>query len=788
MLLISNQISGTQDFDGKNNFDDIIEESVVFFIADPLLTDKADIQEFEEPHNFLIIPVDENSFQENAHRILFYADSLSIANYHIVGEGIGGSVAMHVASADSNRILSLTLINANGIEELELLGGYHLNNAIYQVRILWNNFLKVAIPHFGLFKSLDVKIIRYRSQSNSDQRQIRDILKEISIPVSILHTPKSKVTESVSKEHHRLLPQSELSVITEHDWLFIFDQFKTRVDQNIAVSRSMVSKLAQQESLKPFDPNNSVKAEGGALILLMLIIILSTLISEDLTCIGTGLMIARGLVGFFPGTLACLIGIFFGDILLYLMGRWLASSTLHRAPLKWFISEKDIQLSYHWFEAKGPSIIIASRFIPGTRFPTYFSAGAIGASFGMFMFYFGIASIIWTPILVGLAVLLGQEMSEYFALYQDYALWVLFGVLAILFVLFKVIIPSFTYRGRRLLIGWYKRKRHWEFWSPFVVYAPVLLYTVFLWVKYRSITLATLVNPGFRDGGFIKESKSEILDKISLQDFVADYQLVRKGVSFDEKRNKIKEFMDLHHLEFPIVLKPDVGQRGHGVVIPKNSTQLDIELRKLEEDFIIQKYIQGEEYGIFYFRLPNEPKGRIYSITSKKYMWLTGDGKHTLEELILKDSRAVCLAEKHFEQHVDELFTIPAKGKKIPLVEVGTHARGSIFLDGIQLKTDLLEAKIEEISDSIDGFYFGRFDIKVPSFQHLKEGNELKVLEVNGLTSEATHIYDPKYNFFYGVKVLMNQWNLAYEIASQVRNQNPELKPPGPIHILNLLR
>lgn len=119
---------------------------------------------------------------------------------------------------------------------------------------------------------------------------------------------------------------------------------------------------------------------------------------------------------------------------------------------------------------------------------------------------------------------------------------------------------------------------------------------------------------------------------------------------------------------------------------------------------------------------------------------------------------------------------------------MGTHARGSIFLDGIQLKTDLLEAKIEEISDSIDGFYFGRFDIKVPSFQHLKEGNELKVLEVNGLTSEATHIYDPKYNFFYGVKVLMNQWNLAYEIASQVRNQNPELKPPGPIHILNLLR
>ncbi len=788
LLVISHFIPDTQLHSKKTNGSVSDYNNHVLFIADPLLSNELELSTLKENNNYSILYVDNNSYRVNASRIKSFSDSTGLESYHLIGEGIGGSVAIHLANFDSASVLSLSLINANGIEELELLGGYHLNNAIYQARLIWFKFLKILVPHFGLIPDLDAKIMRSRSQIASDQRLIRQVLSHLSIPVSIYHTPSAKISESVSREHHRLLPQSELHILNSDKWKPVFDEFQNRVDSNLAINRSMVAETAQQESLKPFNPANGIKAEGSALLLLMLVIILSTLISEDLTCIGTGLMIARGLIGFFPGTLACLIGIFLGDILLYLMGRWLASSTLHRAPLKWFINEKDIQLSYHWFEAKGPSIIIASRFIPGTRFPTYFSAGAIGASFGMFMFYFGIASIIWTPILVSLAVLLGQEMIEYFSLYQDYALWVLLGVLTILFLLFKVVIPSFTYKGRRLLVGWYKRKRHWEFWSPFVVYAPVLVYNLFLWIKYKSITLSTLANPGFKDGGFIKESKSEILDKIGLKNSVAVYQVVKGNLQVDEKKSLVEEFMTSNHLEYPIVIKPDIGQRGEGVVIPKNPIQLNIELKKINNDFIVQKYISGEEYGIFYYRLPHDENGRIYSITKKNHLWLEGNGKHTLEELILQDSRAVCLAEKHFEQHVDELFTVPADGKKIHLVEVGTHARGSIFLDGIHLKTDQLVNKIDEISKSIEGFYFGRFDLKVPSEQHLKDGNEIKVLEVNGLTSEATHIYDPKYNFFYGVKVLMNQWKLAYKIAHQVRSLNPELSPPGPIHILNLLR
>ena len=510
------------------------------------------------------------------------------------------------------------------------------------------------------------------------------------------------------------------------------------------------------------------------------------MVSEDLTCIGTGLLVARGIVGFIPGTIACFAGIFVGDILLFLMGRWLAGSTMHKAPFKWFINENDIQKSSQWFEAKGPAIIIASRFIPGSRFPTYVSAGMIGARFSMFLLYFGLASLMWTPILVGLATFLGQKMIDYFAIYQDYALLVLAGLLAALFLVFKIIIPSFTFRGRRLLVGKFKRWTNWEFWPPYVVYAPVLVYTAFLWLKYRSVTVCTLANPGIEDGGIINESKKRILDGIKQREALARYGFLDQSLSADEKRLSILDFISKEDLSFPVVLKPDQGERGKGVFIPKNEQELDELLLNLEGDYLVQEFIPGKEFGVFYYRFPSEEKGTVFSVTKKQYLTLTGDGKHTLEELILKDTRAVCLAEIHFERHVEHLFEIPGKGEEIRLVELGTHARGSLFYDGSDLITPELTEKIDTISKSFEGFYFGRYDLKVTSGEHLKRGEGIKVIELNGLTSESTNMYDPEKSFFSGVSILMKQWKIAYAIGNEIRKTNPDLTTPSVRYILSL--
>jgi hypothetical protein len=154
---------------------------------------------------------------------------------------------------------------------------------------------------------------------------------------------------------------------------------------------------------------------------------------------------------------------------------------------------------------------------------------------------------------------------------------------------------------------------------------------------------------------------------------------------------------------------------------------------------------------------------------------VTGDGVSTLEKLILADDRAVCMARFLLDKHKRRASEIPAKGQRVQLVEIGTHCKGALFLDGGWIKTSELTKKIDEISRSFDGFYFGRFDIRTPSVDDFRAGRNFKIVELNGVTSEATHIYDPGNSLLDAYRVLLEQWSLAFEIGA--KNRERGVKP-----------
>jgi hypothetical protein len=225
-----------------------------------------------------------------------------------------------------------------------------------------------------------------------------------------------------------------------------------------------------------------------------------------------------------------------------------------------------------------------------------------------------------------------------------------------------------------------------------------------------------------------------------------------------------------NHLGFPVVLKPDQGQRGTGVAIIRSDEERDRYLSSATIATIIQEYVPGTEFGVFYYRRPDEPRGRIFSITEKRMPVVTGDGSSTLEKLILADDRAVCMARFLLDKHRARATEIPAKGEPIQLVELGTHSKGALFLDGSWIKTAELEKRIDEISRLFDGFYFGRFDIRTPSVDDFRAGQNFKIVELNGVTSEATHIYDPRNGLIDAYRVLFEQWTLAFEIGASNRD------------------
>jgi hypothetical protein len=287
--------------------------------------------------------------------------------------------------------------------------------------------------------------------------------------------------------------------------------------------------------------------------------------------------------------------------------------------------------------------------------------------------------------------------------------------------------------------------------------------------RYRSATLFTAANPAILAGGFVGESKYDILQGLAgAGEYVARASLIEGRLGVAEKVLAARRFMADQGLTFPIVLKPNHGQRGSGVVVIRSAEALNGCLEWSSVDTIIQEHVTGAEFGVFYVRHPTEACGHIFSITEKRFPAVIGDGHRTLEELILEDDRAVCTARLYCERHRERLWNVPGAGETIPLAELGTHCRGAMFLDGGWLLTPALEQRFDSIAQGFDGFYFGRFDVRVDAgIEAFRAGHGFKIIELNGVTSEATHIYQPGTPLLAAYRVLFRQWRIAFDIGAE---------------------
>ena len=503
---------------------------------------------------------------------------------------------------------------------------------------------------------------------------------------------------------------------------------------------------------------------------MLLAIAAATLVSEDLTCIGAGLLVSRGELPFAAAVFACFAGILAGDLALYGVGRWLGRAVLASRAVRFFASADDIRNASAWLSRRGPAVVFAARFVPGTRLPTYLAGGAFDTPFLPFAGWFAISAAVWTPLIVGIAAASGsQALGRVEAFRRSAALFVLIGALA-LFVTIKLVRAVGTYRGRRLLVSTWRRTTRWEFWPPWVFYAPVAAHIVRLALRHRGLTVFTAANPAIPNGGFIGESKADILDALERGGApVARLLKVRVEEAPEARVAHARRFLEAHELAFPVVVKPDVGERGREVSIVRDEISLERLVMQAERDLLIQEFIPGVELGVFYVRRPGEDRGRIFSVTEKQLPFVVADGTRTLEELILDDPRGVAMARFQLRRLASRLGEIPPAGTELPLAEIGNHCRGALFLDGRRHLTPALEEAVERMSRRFEGFHFGRYDLKAPSLEAFREGRDIRILELNGVASEATHVYDPSLGVVAAWCTLFEQWDLVFEIGAALR-------------------
>lgn len=326
----------------------------------------------------------------------------------------------------------------------------------------------------------------------------------------------------------------------------------------------------------------------------------------------------------------------------------------------------------------------------------------------------------------------------------------------------------------RRLHGWIKNLCRWEYRSAFLIYQPVFLYLIYLTIRYRSLSAPFYVNPGLRLSGFSGCSKSETLNVLPESAPVACYTKIEPGTR-QSRFQGIKTFMTDHRLAYPVVLKPDRGNRGRGVAVVNSDEEVWSYLAEKNSPLIAQQYLKGKEFGLFYYRAPDQDTGEIFSITCKEPVRVIGDGKHTLRQLILDHPSASPMAAVHFKKHKDRLNETPVKNETVNIVTIGTHSRGAVFSDGEHLISKTLRDEINKFCSPSREFCFGRFDVIAPSAHSLSESGKFKIVELNGITSESTNIYDRNNSYRDAIRILCRQWKLAFEIGLKNRKDQNQI-------------
>ena len=309
---------------------------------------------------------------------------------------------------------------------------------------------------------------------------------------------------------------------------------------------------------------------------------------------------------------------------------------------------------------------------------------------------------------------------------------------------------------------------HWEYWPLLMFYIPNIPLAIFYAIKMKSLVFYTAVNPGIKNAGIGSESKYNTLKMIPSK-------YTPKSVLHQRNQNIKTTIIEIKKsgITFPVMVKPNIGFRG--LLVKKIDSEITLKnyLEKYPVAFIIQEFLsQRYECGIFYYRYPNKKTGKISSLSLKEFLSVNGDGISNLKELIFKDKRASLYYSFLKENTSLDLATILEKNKLKKLSSIGNHSQGTRFINGNHLINKTLEKNLDKLSHQIEGWYYGRLDVKYNNLEELYNG-QFKIIEINGILAEPSHIYDTSKNsYFQALKTIRFHWKQMYLIASYNQKYN----------------
>lgn len=744
--------------------------------------------------------VPDYSIIANGRYALSAMEALSIPRAFIGGWSEGGGAAMEAADLAPDRVAALALLGSIGVQEAEGSGDYHFEHFKYALGFVFLVAAPEIVPHFGLLGPRSIRYAFLRNFWDTDQRPLEDLMRRLKTPTLIIQGRHDFLVHpwTAERSHHLIGPSRLLMLDDSHFFPVHLDAnsrlaadamasfFKRHATPGVIVRRGVAD-------LVP-DFNKAPPTLGGFHLthstpwwLVVVAIILGTFISEDLTVIGVGLLIVSGQIDPGVGLIGCFLGIVLGDYGLWAIGRFAGRRVMRWPFFRRVLPEASLEKWRRIFGRHVAKTVFLSRMLPGTRLPMYLAAGILATRSRIFLFWVTIAVAVWTPLLLVLTALIGPRLLGVFR-EVFHGPWAILAAFFVLYVLIRLVEYEATALGRQRLKADLRRMTKLEFWPAWLFYLPLGPYFALLALRHRGPMTFTCANPGIRNGGgVIGESKSQIAEGFASGDEgLLHSALIPAGARPEERARRAIELIgeDADLGGYPVVLKPDFAQRGHGVKLARSNEDVHRYFESMTRDAIVQRYDPGPmEAGILWARVPragtptDELEGRIFSITRKVFPEIEGDGERTLERLIWEHPRYRMQAKlflKRFDAQSDRVL---GAGETMRLAEAGNHCQGTMFLDGADLITPALERRIDAIARSFRdpetgaGIDFGRFDVRYTDDGALRRGESFALVELNGTMSESTNLYDPSKSIVWAYSILFRQWRWLFRLGHARRRE-----------------
>ncbi len=329
---------------------------------------------------------------------------------------------------------------------------------------------------------------------------------------------------------------------------------------------------------------------------------------------------------------------------------------------------------------------------------------------------------------------------------------------------------------------------------PWFLQAPQLIVNIsYFWLFARlavsgGLGLLQAVNPGF------PSRKSDLLDRIRNEHgaFLPGYCAYAMDAPDGDHLAAVMRCLSAAGVDFPVVAKPEMGLRG---LLVKRLNDV-VALQEYLDDFAARRHRSGlhfqallgepVELTALYIRDPDLPNGRVAALVLRQAPCVVGDGRRTLGALIEQSGRPRYFRDALLAQHSAQMAVLPADGEVVPLGFARNQGRGGLLVDITDRITPLFEQRIDAISKGIDGFHFGRYDLRCRTLDEALTEGRFKIMEVNGALAVDSRVDAENIGFLAALGYAFSTMNLLRRVA--VKNARRGVPYPSTSTYLRHLR